>query len=80
MLAIMNSNGSFGSGMSSFGPTVFGLTDSDREAERIQKAVCDYLSDMDIENESWIAEPNNHGVLISGAGEERSVIRGHAIS
>jgi beta-ribofuranosylaminobenzene 5'-phosphate synthase len=80
MLAIMNNNGSYGSGMSSFGPTVFGLADSDRKAEQIQKAVCDYLSDMDIENESWIAEPNNHGVLISGAGEGRSVIRGHAFS
>jgi beta-ribofuranosylaminobenzene 5'-phosphate synthase len=80
ILAIMNSNGSFGSGMSSFGPTVFGLADSDRKAEQIQKSVCDYLSDMDIENESWIAEPNNHGVLISGAGKERSVIRGHAFS
>ncbi|MGA9140008.1 MAG: beta-ribofuranosylaminobenzene 5'-phosphate synthase [Methanocella sp.] len=80
MLAIMNSNGSYGSGMSSFGPTVFGLTDSDRKAEQIQKAVCDYLSDMDIENQSWIAEPNNHGVLISEAGKERSVIRGRALS
>ena len=78
MLSIMNHAGSYGSGMSSFGPTVFGLADSDRKAEQIQKAVCDYLSDMDIENESWIAEPNNHGVLISGAGRERGVVRGHA--
>lgn len=80
MLAIMNTNGSFGSGMSSFGPTVFGLADSDRRAEQIQKAVCDYLSDMDIENESWIAAPNNTGVMISGAGKERGVIRGRALS
>jgi beta-ribofuranosylaminobenzene 5'-phosphate synthase len=80
LLAIMNSAGSYGSGMSSFGPTVFGLTDSDRKAEQIQKAVVDYLGDMDIANESWIAEPNNTGVLISGAGRERSVVRGHAFS
>ncbi|OPY27082.1 MAG: Beta-ribofuranosylaminobenzene 5'-phosphate synthase [Methanocella sp. PtaU1.Bin125] len=80
MLAIMNNNGSYGSGMSSFGPTVFGLADSERKAERIQKAVCDYLSDMDIENQSWITEPNNHGVLISGAENERSVIRGRVLS
>lgn len=80
MLTIMNSAGSYGSGMSSFGPTVFGLTDSDRKAEQIQKAVCDYLSDMDIENKSWISEPNNHGVLISNAGKERSVIRNPVLS
>jgi beta-ribofuranosylaminobenzene 5'-phosphate synthase len=80
MLAIMNSAGSYGSGMSSFGPTVYGLTDSERKAEQIQKAVCDYLSDMDIENKSWISEPNNHGVLISGAGKERPVIRSAVLS
>ena len=80
LLAIMNSAGSYGSGMSSFGPTVFGLADSDRKAERIQKAVTGYLDDMDIAHQSWIAEPNNTGVLISGLGKERSIIKSAVLS
>ena len=65
MLNILNNAGSYGSGMSSFGPTVFGLTDSDSKALNIQGAITDYLDDLDIPHMSWIAEPNNHGVTVN---------------
>ena len=80
MLALMNHAGSYGSGMSSFGPTVFGVTDSERKAEQIQKAVTDHLDDMSLEHLSWITGPNNNGVLITGAGKERPVIRSAVFS
>lgn len=80
LLTLMDNAGSYGSGMSSFGPTVFGLTDSDRKAEQIQKTVCDYLSDLDIECQSWITEPNNKGVLISNTDKQRSVMKSIALS
>lgn len=80
LLTLMDKVGSYGSGMSSFGPTVFGLTDSDRKAEEIQKTVCEYLSDLDIECQSWIAEPNNSGVLISGHGNNRTTVKNPALT
>lgn len=79
LLALMDKADSYGSGMSSFGPTVFGLTDSDRKAEEIQRTVCDYLSDLDIECQSWISEPNNSGVLISGGNSYREVVKNPAL-
>jgi len=79
LLTLMDSAGSYGSGMSSFGPTVFGLTDGDRKAEEIRKAVCDYLSDMDIQSQSWIAGPNNHGVLIDDPVKGYLSVKSHAL-
>jgi beta-ribofuranosylaminobenzene 5'-phosphate synthase len=74
MLSIMNHAGSYGSGMSSFGPTVYGLTNSNKKAQEIQNAVSAYLDDLDIKHECWIAEPNNHGMWVKQlAGEHRII-------
>lgn len=75
MLSIMNNAGSYGSGMSSFGPTVFGLTDRDKKAEEIRKAATDYLDDMDIPHVSWVAEPNNQGAVISDLEKKEKPIK-----
>jgi beta-ribofuranosylaminobenzene 5'-phosphate synthase len=64
LLSIMNHAGSYGSGMSSFGPTVYGLTNNNKKAYEIQKAVSDYLDDLSITHKCWIAEPNNHGMWV----------------
>ncbi len=73
MLSIMNNEGSYGSGMSSFGPTVYGLTDSSNKAEQIKNAVTDYLNDMDIAHMSWIAAPNNHGVTVKNMAKDKRI-------
>ncbi len=74
MLAAMNDAGSCGSGMSSFGPTVYGLTNNNKKAYEIRKAVSDHLVDKGIEHKCWIAEPNNHGMWVKKlAGESRVV-------
>jgi len=74
MLSIMNHAGSYGSGMSSFGPTVYGLTNSNKKALEIQNAVSDYLSDLDIKHQCWIAEPNNQGMWAKKLTAERHII------
>ena len=73
MLTIMNNVGSFGSGMSSFGPTVYGLTNSNKKAEEIKNAVSGYLDDLSISHKCWIAEPNNHGVSVKSTFGERKL-------
>ncbi len=73
MLSIMNNEGSYGSGMSSFGPTVYGLTDSSSKAGQIKSAVTDYLNDMDIAHMSWIAAPNNHGVTVKNMAKDKRI-------
>ena len=73
MLSIMDNEGSYGSGMSSFGPTVYGLTDSISKADQIKRAVTDYLTDMDIAHMSWIAEPNNHGVSVQNMAKDKRI-------
>lgn len=75
MLGIMNHAGSYGSGMSSFGPTVYGLANSNKKALEIRNAVSDYLDDMDIKHQCWIAEPNNQGMWTKKLAAER-----HAVS
>jgi beta-ribofuranosylaminobenzene 5'-phosphate synthase len=73
MLTIMNNAGSYGSGMSSFGPTVYGLTNSNKKANEIKNAVSCYLDDLSISHKCWIAEPNNHGVSVKSAFGERKL-------
>jgi beta-ribofuranosylaminobenzene 5'-phosphate synthase len=73
MLTIMNNAGSYGSGMSSFGPTVYGLTNSNKKAEEIKNVVSGYLDDLSISHECWIAEPNNHGVTVKSSFGERKL-------
>ncbi|MCD1295742.1 GHMP kinase [Methanocella sp. CWC-04] len=70
LLSIMNNAGSYGSGMSSFGPTVFGLTDNDNDAIEIRKAVTEHLDDMDTPYVSWITGPNNHGFTVLDNAEK----------
>ncbi len=74
MLSIMNHAGSYGSGMSSFGPTVYGLTNSDKKAHEIQSAVSDYLDDLSIRHQCWIAEPNNQGMWAKKLVADRHAI------
>jgi beta-ribofuranosylaminobenzene 5'-phosphate synthase len=74
MLSIMNHAGSYGSGMSSFGPTVYGLTNSNKKAQEIQNAVSDYLDDMSINHQCWIAEPNNHGMWAKKISSEHKLV------
>jgi beta-ribofuranosylaminobenzene 5'-phosphate synthase len=74
MLSIMNHAGSYGSGMSSFGPTVYGLTNSNKKAEEIRNAVSAYLDDMSIEHKCWIAEPNNQGMWAKKIVAEHRII------
>jgi beta-ribofuranosylaminobenzene 5'-phosphate synthase len=74
MLSIMNQAGSYGSGMSSFGPTVYGLTNNNKKAHEVQKAVSDYLDDQGIKHKCWIAEPNNHGMWVKQLVGERKIV------
>jgi len=73
MLTIMNNAGSYGSGMSSFGPTVYGLTNSNKNAYKIRDVVSGYLDDLSIKHKCWIAEPNNHGVSVKSTFGERKL-------
>jgi beta-ribofuranosylaminobenzene 5'-phosphate synthase len=73
MLNIMNNAGSYGSGMSSFGPTVFGIADSEKKAANIRNTVTEYLNDMDIPHLSWIAQPNNHGVTVNNLVKHKRI-------
>ena len=70
----MNNAGSYGSGMSSFGPTVYGLTNNNKKAHEIQKAVSDYLDDQGIKHKCWIAEPNNSGMWVKQLVGERKIV------
>ena len=74
MLTIMNNAGSYGSGMSSFGPTVYGLTNSNKKAYEIKNVISGYLDDMSIKHQCWIAEPNNHGVSVKSTFGERKLV------
>jgi beta-ribofuranosylaminobenzene 5'-phosphate synthase len=74
MLGAMNQAGSYGSGMSSFGPTVYGLTNNNKKAHEIRKAVSDYLDGLSIKHKCWIAEPNNHGMWVKQLNAERKII------
>lgn len=71
MLAIMNNAGSYGSGMSSFGPTVYSLANSNKKAYEIRDAISGYLDDLSITHKCWIAEPNNHGMTVKHLSGER---------
>ncbi len=74
LLSIMNHAGSYGSGMSSFGPTVYGLTNNNKKAHGIRQAVSDYLDDLSIGHKCWIAEPNNHGMWAKHRSGERNLV------
>jgi beta-ribofuranosylaminobenzene 5'-phosphate synthase len=71
LLKVMNDAGSYGSGMSSFGPTVYGLANNNKGARDIQKAVSGHLDDLGIAHKCWIAEPNNHGMWVKKITSEK---------
>jgi beta-ribofuranosylaminobenzene 5'-phosphate synthase len=74
MLGAMNQAGSYGSGMSSFGPTVYGLTNNNKKAHEIQKAVSEYLDGLSIKHKCWIAEPNNHGMWVKKLAGKNEIV------
>ena len=49
-------------GMSSFGPSVIAITDSEKEAEKLRKAVEDLIKDVG--GHFYVCKPNNTGAKI----------------
>lgn len=62
-IEFMSSHGAYGSGQSSFGPTVFGLVQGEDEAERLRGEVANFLS-SDTGGEVFVASANNVGAAV----------------
>ncbi len=54
----------YGAGQSSWGPTAYGITTKDK-AVGIKKEVQDWLDDIGLSAEIWIAEPDNEGAVFT---------------
>lgn len=57
-------NGAFGVGQSSWGPAVYGLTESYDQATDLESKVEDYLKERNLFNEVIVAEPDNKGAEV----------------
>lgn len=64
LIKFMEEAGARGSGMSSFGPAVFGFSDSKTQSRKIQKDVQSMLDDT-VGGHAIITRPNNTGAKIS---------------
>lgn len=63
LIHFLRDNGAYGAGMSSFGPIVYGLVDSEREAQVLAGRVREFLGE--VSHEIYVAAPNNHGAEIT---------------
>lgn len=64
LIKFMNDVGTKGSGMSSFGPAIYGFSDSRIQSKKIQKDVQNMLDDT-VGGRAIITRPNNTGAKIS---------------
>lgn len=62
-IEFMSSHGAYGSGQSSFGPTVFGLVQGEDEAEGLREKVAHFLS-LDTGGEVFVTSANNVGAAV----------------
>lgn len=57
-------NGAFGAGQSSWGPAVYGLTESYDQATDLKARVREYLKERSLLNEVMVVQPDNRGAEI----------------
>ncbi len=60
----MLEKGAYGAGQSSWGPTIYGLTSDEKQAEQLKEETKAYLEQKDLLGETFIATPNNEGASI----------------